>query len=210
MASGMKKGCRYPFVITPPWWRTNWFRALSAAVFLAMLWAVYQFRVRQLQQEFNMRLEGRVEERTRIARDLHDTLLQSFQGLIPVFQTARNLLPGQSDRAAEVLDDGLHEAVDAIVEGRNAIQNLRAKPSLDCDLVSLLNAAGLGTGDTHQRRRGVRPHSAWSWRDRGSRSLRSSRTRFIGSAAKCCAMPSGTRTRAGSRQKSGTTATCSG
>ena len=59
-----------------------------------------------------------------------------------MFQTARNLLPGQSDRAAEVLDEGLHDAADAIVEGRNAIQNLRAKPSLDPDLGSLLNAAG--------------------------------------------------------------------
>jgi signal transduction histidine kinase len=68
--------------------------------------------------------------------------LQSFQGLMPVFQTARNLLPGQSDRAAEVLDEGLHDAADAIVEGRNAIQNLRAKPSLDPDLGSQLNATG--------------------------------------------------------------------
>ena len=59
-----------------------------------------------------------------------------------MFQTARNLLPGQADRAAEVLDEGLHDAADAIVEGRNAIQNLRAKPSLDPDLGSLLNAAG--------------------------------------------------------------------
>ena len=61
---------------------------------------------------------------------------------MPVFQTARNLLPGQSDRAAEVLDEGLHDAADAIVEGRNAIQNLRGKPSLDPDLGSLLNSAG--------------------------------------------------------------------
>ena len=87
-------------------------------------------------------MEGRVDERLRVARDLHDTLLQSFQGLVPVFQTARNLLPGQSDRAAEVLDEGLHDAADAIVEGRNAIQNLRAIPSLDPDLGSLLNSAG--------------------------------------------------------------------
>jgi signal transduction histidine kinase/ligand-binding sensor domain-containing protein len=130
------------FSIASAYFQTNWFRALSAAVFLALLWAAYQFRVRQLEQGFNMRVEGRVEERARIARDLHDTLLQSFQGLIPVFQTARNLLPGQSDRAAEVLDEGLHDAADAIVEGRNAIQNLRAKPSLDPDLGSLLNAAG--------------------------------------------------------------------
>jgi signal transduction histidine kinase/streptogramin lyase len=138
-----EEGVSLPIVITPPWWRTNWFRALCTAVSLAMLWAAYQFRVRQLQQEFNMRVEGRVEERARIARDLHDTLLQSFQGLIPVFQTARNLLPGQSDRAAQVLDEGLHDAADAIVEGRNAIQNLRAKPAMDRDLGLLLNAAGL-------------------------------------------------------------------
>ena len=77
-----EEGVSLPILITPPWWRTNWFRALCAAVFLAMLWAAYQFRVRQLQHEFNMRLEGRVEERTRIARELHDTLLQSVQGLM--------------------------------------------------------------------------------------------------------------------------------
>jgi len=128
--------------ILPPWWGTWWFRAVSAVVFLILLVAAYQYRVRQLQWAFNIRLEERVDERTRIARDLHDTLLQSFQGLMPVFQTARNLLPRQSDRAAEVLDEGLHDAGEAIVEGRNAIQNLRAKPSLDPDLGSLLNAAG--------------------------------------------------------------------
>ncbi len=137
-----EEGVSLPIVITPPWWSTNWFRILSVAVFLALLWAAYRYRVRQLEQAFNIRVEGRVEERARIARDLHDTLLQSFQGLIPVFQTARNLLPVQSERAANVLDEGLRDAAEAIVEGRNAIQNLRAKPSLDPDLGSLLNAAG--------------------------------------------------------------------
>ena len=130
------------FTVLPAFYQTNWFRALCAAGVLALLWAAYQFRIRQLQREFNARVEERVAERARVARDLHDTLLQSFQGLIPVFQTARNLLPGQSDRAAKVLDEGLHDAADAIVEGRNAIQNLRAIPSLDPDLGSLLNAAG--------------------------------------------------------------------
>jgi ligand-binding sensor domain-containing protein/signal transduction histidine kinase len=128
--------------VLPAWWNTWQFRTVWITSLILLTWLVYQFRVRQHQQEFNMRLEGRVDERLRVARDLHDTLLQSFQGLIPVFQTARNLLPGQSDRAAEVLDEGLHDAAEAIVEGRNAIQNLRAKPSLDPDLGSLLNAAG--------------------------------------------------------------------
>ena len=133
---------RLDFSIAPAYYQTNWFRASLLAILCLVLWALYRLRLRQLAREFNARVEGQVDERVRVARDLHDTLLQSFQGLIPVFQTARNLLPGQSDRAAEVLDEGLHDAADAIVEGRNAIQNLRAKPSLDPDLGSLLNAAG--------------------------------------------------------------------
>ncbi len=137
-----EQGVALQLKILPPWWGTWWFRAVSAVVFLTLLAAAYQYRVRQLQWAFDIRLEERIDERTRIARDLHDTLLQSFQGLLPVFQTARNLLPGQSGRAAEVLDEGLLDAVDAIAEGRNAIQNLRAKPSLDPDLGSLLSAAG--------------------------------------------------------------------
>ena len=130
------------FSIAPAYYQTNWFRASVVAAFFVGLWGLYRSRLRRLAREYNAQMEGRVEERLRVARDLHDTLLQSFQGLMPVFQTARNLLPGQSDRAAEVLDEGLHDAANAIVEGRNAIQNLRAKPSLDPDLGSLLNAAG--------------------------------------------------------------------
>ena len=130
------------FSIAPAYYQTNWFRASVVAAFFLVLWALYRARLHQIAREFSAHLEGRVDERLRVARDLHDTLLQSFQGLMPVFQTARNLLPGKSDRAAEVLDEGLDDAADAIVEGRNAIQNLRAKPSLDSDLGSLLNAAG--------------------------------------------------------------------
>jgi len=130
------------FSIARAYYQTNWFRASVVAAFFAGLWGLYRLRLHQLAREFNAQIEGRVDERLRIARDLHDTLLQSFQGLIPVFQTARNLLPLRADRAAEVLDEGLHDAADAIAEGRNAIQNLRVKPSAERDLGSLLNAAG--------------------------------------------------------------------
>jgi signal transduction histidine kinase len=130
------------FSIAPAYYQTSWFRASAVAAFFLALWGLYRYRLYQIAREFNANLEGRVDERLRVARDLHDTMLQSFQGLIPVFQTARNLLPRQSDRAAEVLDEGLRDAADAIVEGRNAIQNLRAQPSLDPDLGSLLSAAG--------------------------------------------------------------------
>jgi signal transduction histidine kinase len=136
------QGVALQLKILPPWWGTWWFRDVCAVVFLTLLWAAYQYRVRQLRQAFNIRLEERVGERTRIARELHDTLLQSFQALAIVFQAARNLLPARADQAADILDDGLQQATEAIAEGRNAIQNLRAIPSMDRDLESLLNAAG--------------------------------------------------------------------
>ena len=69
-----EEGVSLPIVITPPWWKTNWFRSGCAAVLLVLLWATYQWRVRQLHHNFEMTLETRVSERTRIARDLHDTL----------------------------------------------------------------------------------------------------------------------------------------
>ena len=72
---------------------------------LALLWAAYQFRMRQVQHAFDMTLEARVGERTRIARELHDTLLQSFHGLLLRFQTASYLLPERPAEAKEKLDE---------------------------------------------------------------------------------------------------------
>ena len=77
-----EEGAALDFVIPPAWYQTNWFRAACVAAFLAMIWGIYELRVRQLAAQFNMRLEERVSERTRIARDLHDTLLQSFQATL--------------------------------------------------------------------------------------------------------------------------------
>src|SRR6202035_4925189 len=87
-----EQGAALDFSIAPAYWQTTWFRAACVAVFLLVLWALYQLRLRQIRQAFNTRLEERVAERTRIARDLHDTLLQSFQGLLLRFQTVRELL----------------------------------------------------------------------------------------------------------------------
>ena len=81
------------FVLLPHFYQTNWFRALCGAIFLALLWAAYQFRVQRLHKQFEITLDARVGERARIARDLHDTLLQSFHGLLPWFQVVSQLLP---------------------------------------------------------------------------------------------------------------------
>lgn len=128
--------------ILPPWWSTLWFRVLCGAAFLALLWTLYQLRLRRLAWEFNMTLETRVNERTRIARDLHDTLLQSFHGLMFEFQAARNMLPRRPKEAMEVLDSAIVGTEQAIAQSRDAIQDIRSEPTAQSDLAQLLTAAG--------------------------------------------------------------------
>ena len=117
-------GVSLAILITPPWWMTVWFRALCVGFVLAVLWAAYLFRMRQVRHNFDMTLEARVGERTRIARELHDTLLQSFHGLLLRFQTASYLLPARPAEAKEKLDGAIERAAKAITEGRDAVQGL--------------------------------------------------------------------------------------
>src|SRR4029077_18257903 len=76
-----RTGIVYKITQQPYFYQTTQFRLLCVAVFLALISALYRLRLRQAAQQFNMRLEERVNERTRIARDLHDTLLQSLAGV---------------------------------------------------------------------------------------------------------------------------------
>ncbi len=137
-----EQGDMLDFSIAPAYYQTNWFRALCAAVFLALLWAAYHLRVRQLHQQFEMTLEARVGERTRIARELHDTLLQSFHGLLLRFQTVSQLLPERSIEAKEKLDNAIEQAADAITEGRDAVQGLRASTVQSNDLALAISTLG--------------------------------------------------------------------
>jgi signal transduction histidine kinase/ligand-binding sensor domain-containing protein len=137
-----EEGVSLPIVITPPWWRTNWFRALCAAAFLALLWAAYQLRVRQLHHQFEMTLEARVGERTRIARDLHDTLLQSLHGLLLRLQTVSHLLRERPMEAQETLDSTIEQVAEAITEGRDAVQGLRESTIQRNDLAPAISTLG--------------------------------------------------------------------
>jgi len=130
------------FTVLPAFYQTNWFRALCVVFLLALVWAAYQLRVRQLHHQFDMTLEARVGERTRIARDLHDTLLQSFHGLLFRFQAARNLLSKRPEEATQALDTALIRAEQALEEGRRSIQGLRPSPSAENDLDQMLITTG--------------------------------------------------------------------
>jgi signal transduction histidine kinase/ligand-binding sensor domain-containing protein len=128
------------FTIAPAYYQTMWFRSALIVAVLALLWQVHQFRLRHFAHDFNLRLDERVNERTRIARELHDTLLQSFQGLMLRFQSARDLLPAQPVQAVEALDAALDRADQAIVESRDAIQNLRSSTVVSNELAQAITS----------------------------------------------------------------------
>ena len=63
-------GASLRIVILPPWWDTLWFRSISVLLVLLSAYAAHSYRIRQVSERFNLRMEARVEERFRIARDL--------------------------------------------------------------------------------------------------------------------------------------------
>jgi signal transduction histidine kinase/ligand-binding sensor domain-containing protein len=128
--------------VAPAYYQTYWFRLSCVAAFLGMLAAAYQLRLRQLSREFNLRLEGRVAERTRIARELHDTLLQSFHGLLLKFQATAYLLPKRPEEALKTLESTIDQAAAAITEGRNAVQGLRSSVTVTNNLAVAITTLG--------------------------------------------------------------------
>ena len=72
-----EEGASLDVVIAPAWYQTTWFLVLSFATAGAVLWAAYRLRLRQVAAVLNARFDERLAERTRVARDLHDTLLQT-------------------------------------------------------------------------------------------------------------------------------------
>jgi len=146
-----QQGATLSFFIAPAYYQTNWFRALCAATFLAFLWAAYQLRVRRLQRQFEMTLEARVGERTRIARELHDTLLQSAHGMLLRFQTVSHLLPDRPAEAKEKLDSAIDQTAEFVTEARDEVQGLRESTVQGNDLAQAISTLGaeLSSGSTN-------------------------------------------------------------
>ena len=130
------------FSVTPAYYQTNWFRALCACIFLALLWVAYQWRVRHLRHQFDMTLDARVGERTRIARDLHDTLLQGAHGVLLRFQTVSQLLPDRPMEAKEKLDNAIDQTAEFITEARDEVQGLRDSTVQTNDLAMAISTLG--------------------------------------------------------------------
>jgi signal transduction histidine kinase/ligand-binding sensor domain-containing protein len=128
------------FQIAPTIPQSWWFRTLCALVMLAACWLLYQRRMRNFAAQAVARLEERTQERERIARELHDTLLQSVQAMILHVHAATLKLPAP-DPARIQIEQALQQADDVMVEGRERVRDLRDNEPQQQNLVEAIRAA---------------------------------------------------------------------
>jgi signal transduction histidine kinase/ligand-binding sensor domain-containing protein len=135
------RGASLSFAIAPRPTETAWFKALCAATALALLAGLYRWRTRRLKLRYRELLHERLAERERIARALHDTLLQSMQGLILSFHGIAKRWPAGSaeQRGAEAV---LDRADKAMAEGRSELLNLRDRAHQGDDIAGVLGRFG--------------------------------------------------------------------
>jgi signal transduction histidine kinase len=108
---------------------------------VAMLVALYRVRMRQVAAQVRGRLEARLGERERIARELHDTLLQGMQGLIWRFQAAADHIPA-GEPARQLMEKSLDRADKLLAESRDRVKDLHPAPSELVELPQALAAEG--------------------------------------------------------------------
>jgi signal transduction histidine kinase len=113
-----------PFVIEPAFWQTWWFRVISVAMCGFVILAFYRLRMYQLTRQLNIRFQERLAERSRIAQELHDTLLQGVLSASLQLDVAEDQLPDDSP-TKPLLRRVLQLMGKVTEEGRNALRGLR-------------------------------------------------------------------------------------
>jgi ligand-binding sensor domain-containing protein len=135
-----------PFTVLPAFYQTWWFETLCASMVVLVLWLGMTTRVRYHVGQIRIKAEARADERIRIARDLHDTLLQGVQGLLLSFHVAAQKVPaGHESKAA--LEKALTTADRIILEGRNRVTRLRSENLTDAELKPSLEAVAAALND---------------------------------------------------------------
>lgn len=129
------------FVILPAWYQTWWCFGLCLFLLAALMYAGYLYRVRRITGRMRELMEERMQERFRIARDLHDTLLQAVQGLMLRVQGSVQGLP-PDEPARQELEDSMFRADLVVLEARQCVQQLRHVASDPEDFGDVLLAMG--------------------------------------------------------------------
>jgi ligand-binding sensor domain-containing protein/signal transduction histidine kinase len=115
----------FPFVVEPMWWQRWWVRFSGLLVGGLAIMTFYRSRLHRLARQYNIRLEERVSERTRIAQDLHDTLLQGVLSASMQLHVAVDQLPADSP-VQPALNHVLQLMGQVVEEGRNTVRGLRS------------------------------------------------------------------------------------
>ncbi|MFY0570146.1 two-component regulator propeller domain-containing protein [Archangium lansingense] len=123
--------------IAPLYYQTTWFRVLCVLLVLSSVWIAYLLRLRHLAQQIRLRLQERYGERERIARELHDTLLQGTQGLILRLHATSQRLR-EEDPVRQDLEKAMDLAERALADGRDRVRGLRGDVPYWHDLGSAL------------------------------------------------------------------------
>src|ERR1035438_9720166 len=131
----------YQFEILPRFWETAWFRALCVAAVLAGAWAIYQLRLRQIRSRFGLVLE----ERARLAREIHDTLAQGFVGISSQLDAVAMCMPDvttpeAATQARSYLDMARRMARHSLTEARRSVMDLRASALEGQDLAAAIES----------------------------------------------------------------------
>lgn len=135
-----EEGASLAIVIAPAWYQTRHFLAFCVVASVLAAWAAYRLRMRQMARALTARFDERLEERTRMARDLHDTLLQTLQGTRMIADTAMDRPEDAPTllRALQQVSTWLGRATD---EGRAAVNALRASTTATNDLAAAFQRA---------------------------------------------------------------------
>jgi signal transduction histidine kinase/ligand-binding sensor domain-containing protein len=144
-------GTPISFVITPAWYQTSWFECLCAIAFVGILWWLYTLRVMHVTARVHERMSERLRERERIARELHDTLLQGVQALMLRLHTVVNLVPDTLP-VHGMIQSAVYDAEGVMTEGRDRVGELRSHQSSEEDLVERIAKMVNGLGDSDDPR----------------------------------------------------------
>jgi ligand-binding sensor domain-containing protein len=119
-----RQGVGLAIEIPPTFLQGRLFKLICAASAILVLWLAYVGRLRVVTRRVRARLLDRLRQRERIARDIHDTLLQSIHGLMLHFQVAMEELPAGS-RSRSELERAMDRADEVVAEGRDRLRDLR-------------------------------------------------------------------------------------
>jgi signal transduction histidine kinase len=134
-------GATWTFQIEPAFYQTGWFRLLCVLTAIAICVSLYLYRLKQATAQIQARLGGRIVERERIARELHDTLLQGFNGLVLRFEAVMKKMTFE-DPAREMMAKALERADEVLLEGRLRVRDLRSELPSSGDLAQSLAECG--------------------------------------------------------------------